>query len=587
MAKKKSNYLLIGIVVLIAAVAAYTLNAPFGELSCPFARPYFGSINCEKVDSPRTITVGGGDEYSFYNSQTPGHSDKLDPVFMSIRNADFPMPDCDWTALFSSVRFEEATENSNTWYPKIQCDGTTSLFACKEKFSDASGTALDSSKKYRVRAYCSYVSGEELAYNQYDYNWNLRFNDEAFFYYKDSTGGVAIPNTEGCKYNDLYAAYYQNAQKNQPASKVAWNSLLASMPIINSLFGREYTPGTSNVDVPIDAYAGQSYLYVQEWVERPDINVKRHDGKQVYCNSDGANSALYEISSLTTGGGCYSIPHTYIKNVECCEDTTCQLKYDASYTCDETGSSATFTCKKTEDTGCNSDFDCGSQQTVCKQSSNKYYTIGGSKCLSGKCMPPEKTEVECCTGLDGGPAICGSGWCDYEKGCQSTKKACPEGKWCIESEGCSYFRQDCEAGLKKCPGTCSGNCKVSCESGCTANEQCNDGDEDTIDKCVKDLFGNGVCQYTEKGTSEACVESCGITNVECIADCWTRSLTSKLVGAMQSGGKFILAVFIAIAATLFLDMGVTKNIKKKKDKWKGTVASLFGGLITFIIMVML
>lgn len=574
----KNMTVLVGILfLLVAGMLYFKPSIPGFSLGCTFARPYFGSINCETLGSPRTVTVPADYEYVLYNPNTPGHSDKINPLFMGIKNSNFPDPQCGMTALFKSIRLQEANFDSNTWFSKVECDYTTSLAVCRQRFSDYMGKPLDASKKYRVRAYCGYISGEEPASNQYDYNWNIQFNDEVYKYYKDSTGGIPISGTEGCKYNTLYDQYYSQKTGNQPNSLANWQKLLNAINPINNVFGSAFMPTVKETNIPIDSYAGQAYLFVQEWVTRSDLNVKNYNGVQVYCDSDGTNSKLYKVEPLPVNSGQYCIPTAELTSVECCEDTTCLLTKGSGYSCDETGTSPTFKCIKTETTQCYSDFDCGSQQTTCsKDQYSKYWLTSGSKCVSGKCQTPTKTEVKCCTGSDGGPQEC-SGYCDYQLGCKSSKVACPKDMWCVDSASCPYYSQSCGSGLTACPsGGCLGECKTSCGSvQCSRDVDCDDKNSKTTDKCVSDWLGNKKCENVEV-VEKGCFESCGLTNLGCTLDCYTQTW-------MSQGLKFIASIIFGLIVGLLVDNSLSRTYRKKKDILVRTLLTLGSFVLTVII----
>ncbi len=95
-------------------------------------------------------------------------------------------------------------------------------------------------------------------------------------------------------------------------------------------------------------------------------------------------------------------------------------------------------------------------KSTCDKSKTDDY--GKGKCVS------IKEQVKCCTGQDGGPDTCGSGYyCEYSTGCQEILQKCPTGKCC--EPGGKYIPQSCPSGLQCCraPNSFVGECKETCE----------------------------------------------------------------------------------------------------------------------------
>jgi len=214
--------------------------------------------------------------------------------------------------------------------------------------------------------------------------------------------------------------------------------------------------------LPTNMAVGDTYSYFYKYIEVSGINVViGKDGNPVgYCGGSLGNRQLLSYSQITSSEGCYIIPTSFQKKVDCCANEDCKWKDPSGkLLCDPT----TFTC--TDKVPCNSDIECQVpwQSAGC---TNKVETSW--KCdLNQKWYPKQGTcvmttkNVPCCTDSD-----CSSNqFCDKETGCQSKYVVvdCPSGK-CCESGG-NYKSQACSSGQLCCHSgdTIVGECKQSCE----------------------------------------------------------------------------------------------------------------------------
>jgi hypothetical protein len=546
----KFNPLILGLLLVLIAGGLYLTQNP-AAAGCSFARPWFGSYNCQKVDNPTTETVLMGTIKSMFTGTTQ-HSDYIDAKYTGMSNPQFPVPSCNLGGI-SELKLESKYPQDTQWQgePDYWCwkNGVPMLISsCQSIFSQQ--MLLDPQKEYRVEATCTFITigglDTQPAINKFDYSWKLQYNQEQYYRYVDSSGGVPIDNTEGCKFNDLVESYYGPNTADQPASST-WSKIMAASPILQKIFGG-FSPAATQTAIPLDSYAGQAYLFVYDWVVRPDLTVGTYQGQNVYCYSDGTTNTLYKVESVNTqSGACYSIPTSSVATVGCCDDTICLLKQGVNYGCDNQGAAATYTCKLQMQTGCTSDFDCGSGQTTCiKDTDNKFYSVASSKCVSGQCQTPAKTAVKCCQGM-----CAGGEWCDQTVGCKNTKTPCPTGQWCVENNECPYFSQGCPNGLEACAGdTCSGLCAQKCE-----NPQ-----------------------------NKTCLQSCNNLDFGCYAGCIAEGTQATVIEWLGNVFTFVAAIVSATVVGLLVDNSLAKTMKKAKDQPKRVGMVLLTWLIVFVIV---
>jgi hypothetical protein len=591
---EKTLAIIAAVLIVGFVLMSNSIQVPFAAGSaCQFAKPYFGSIRCEKEgSSSQTQPIENDQVFSMVTGDT-AYSDYNDAIFLGFANANVGQVTCGPTYLKYYIYLQDKSPIDTTWHNKYTCSCNrveNVLGICADCTNAFQQFKLDTSREYRMHAECSYLTTTEKATSS-TVSWKVQFYKENFYKYYDNVRSL-ITGTVNCKYNEINAQFMSQYSNKQPASQTAWNTLISKLSAILKITGKLQPDFdfTAN-ELPVDSYAGgDSYIYVDSWVPAiADLNLYKYNNQDVYCYNDGNTKSLYSLTDIKTNNPnvCYSIPGSSVASVECCDQSDC-LKLGSGYSCDNkgiSGAGATFKCVKTETKQCSTAFDCGSGQSVCnKETDGKYYKTTAGDCVNGMCQKPAKTEVKCCT------QYCAGGtWCDQSIGCVNSKSQCPTGNWCSDDTSCPYFSRPCGTGLTACPSSdkCTGSCQTSCQavSGCTSDSMCNDGNAKTDDTCVKDFWGKGSCSNviaTEKG----CFETCGVTNVGCVADCYAKQGIDKVFSAMQSGVKFLLALFMMIATTLFMDQSL-KNSFSKKNIWKRPLVSLALGIIVFIVIIML
>lgn len=224
-------------------------------------------------------------------------------------------------------------------------------------------------------------------------------------------------------------------------------------------------PGNAIDSLPTNMDVGETYSYFYSWKEVPNINlVKNKEGSTAgYCGGSLGDRKLLDYSEISANGGCYTIPTSVQKNVECCYNEDCKWKGE-EYVCDPT----TFICS--ENKPCNSDIECQViGQTTCSNNLETSWSCDLSKPWypkEGTCTKFTKN-VLCCSEKD-----CGvDEYCNKELGCQSTYtlENCPRGKCCVS--GGSYKEKECNNDLECCTlsvsfvGICAEDCsKINQES---------------------------------------------------------------------------------------------------------------------------
>jgi len=221
-------------------------------------------------------------------------------------------------------------------------------------------------------------------------------------------------------------------------------------------YAADYSISTLNLNSEMKVGNTLSYFY--RWEPVSNINLKYDSDKiPVYCGGSSDQRKLINYNTITTNDGCYYVPSTIKRNVECCLDGDCAF---AGKIC-----GPGFTC--TDKKPCNSVVECGTQESQCNNniltswncdSSQGSVNLPNGMTYSGWCSK-QTMNVACC------PNSCGTGMhCEYSKGCVSDIRIidCPTGK-CCESGG-NYKPQDCPAGFQCCHygDSIIGECKESC-----------------------------------------------------------------------------------------------------------------------------
>lgn len=242
--------------------------------------------------------------------------------------------------------------------------------------------------------------------------------------------------------------------------KSGYTSRLPSSWVDSNGNAAEKSKPSDIVDAVTNMDPGKTYSYLYGWREVANINlINGKDGNPAgYCGGNLGDRKLLSYSKIDGNDGCYIIPTSVQKNVECCYNEDCKWK-DASgkYICDPT----TFTCSL--ERPCNSDYDC---QIIGEEScSNKIETSW--KCdlssqwqpYKGTCKKETKT-VLCCSDND----CSDKEYCDKESGCKAKYvfEECPSNKCC--KFGGDFKEKGCSSGEKCCTsGGYVGECKESCE----------------------------------------------------------------------------------------------------------------------------
>lgn len=216
---------------------------------------------------------------------------------------------------------------------------------------------------------------------------------------------------------------------------------------------------TNAIDyLPTNMNEGETRSYLYGWRKVSGINLikNKEDSIAGYCGGNLGDRKLLSYSKLSLTEGCYIIPISVKKNVECCYNEDCKWKGD-NYICDPT----TFTCSKNRP--CNSDVECQViGQTTCLNNIETSWVCDLTKPWDpyiGTCEKQTKN-VLCCSDND-----CGSDeYCNKELGCASTYtlENCPSGKCCFS--GGNYKEKTCESDLQCCTmgGSFVGICAEDC-----------------------------------------------------------------------------------------------------------------------------
>ena len=431
------------IVVFLVSLILFSFNLSFAQQNCQVARPWFGSINCEEYPD-------WSQEISVPDDQTWACN----------------VPTCEISRLDSF----KCNVFGTLWKGLRVTRGSSTILDCSTDILDANSLTcktgdtplpLHAGDIIAVDFWCKGLLNEYNPANVIP-NIYVRYKPIKLNLHYDS-GYNFQSGTEGCKINPVWTSYYSK----QPADPSRLQQLSSSINV--GLFSNSYgsmVPSGSDIIgtlTPKDLTAGQGYWLVYDWVTRPDLIVKYYQDIPVWCNVQ--DHSLTKFESITTqSGSCYLIPTSRLpQTVDCCSTDECKLEYsDQSIQCTDD-----FKCGYTK--SCLSDIDCGSTST-CESSNGNYYVVKSSCDKSkpdsygkGKCVS-SKEQVQCCTGDDGGPNVCGTGkYCDYSKGCQLVLQKCPSNACC--KSGGQYIPQDCPSGLQCCIGSNSfvGECKESCQ----------------------------------------------------------------------------------------------------------------------------
>jgi len=435
------------IVLFLVSLILFSFNLSFAQETCQIARPWYGSINCEEYPEwSSIINVPDGHEYQCN------------------------VPTCEVSSFDSFV-----CDKFGTVYNGIRIKkGSSIVLDCSTNALDATSLncktgnvplTLHTGDIIIVDFWCKALIGDE--YNPSNsYNVQVRYKPIMLKLHYDSGEGFQS-NTEDCSLNPVWNTYWQK----QPTDTNRLETISKDITSTPVQFSNNYglsVPG--NVLGPMTGLtpkkltAGQSYWLVYDWVTRPDLIVKYYQNIPVWCNV--VDHSLTKFEKITTqSSSCYYIPTSRLsETVDCCSSSECQTIYnEQSIQCTDD-----FRCGYTK--SCYSDYDCGSTAATCQSEIGNYYLIK-SVCdksrldsyEKGKCSS-SKEKVKCCTGQDGGPNTCESGYyCDYEEGCQIILQNCPAGKCC--SIGGKFIQQSCQSGLVCCPTAdpMIGDCKKSCQ----------------------------------------------------------------------------------------------------------------------------
>ena len=476
----------IGIVLLISAVAfqmnlvtfkttlqnvAFAINP-----QCPVARPYFGSINCEKYQQVPYNVFGGlqfsvGPNYGVHDARAVGMqraSSTGNCAWGDIIRLDL----IDYNINFgTSTRTEICRTQQENFNQNICNQG-----ALRQNILNG--------HTYTVDVYCRGIIGNQYAHpSPTDFIITYQYTNEIYKIYFDSAHSIPLTNTIGCKSQDLYDAYYTQYNKDMKKDQAnplnldkitnSINSgLMALIPFQAGTGSASVPAGSFITDVPMDAKAGDAFVIITDWkLALPGLSTYAYKGQEVYCDQFGGfrNHRLIAFDTIRTGFAgqdyCYTIPtRTILTGVECCYSGECQAFYnDASYSCDTT----TFTCKKS--IACYSDLQCGTQQYCSYQ--NGKFMMQGSACINGQCTTTNQ-EVKCCpSGTSGANCPAGT-YCKIDEGCKVEIQKCPDGACCTTGE--EYIFQTCGSDKPVCCPTSNKNLgwckKTQAECNCiTAN----------------------------------------------------------------------------------------------------------------------
>lgn len=210
--------------------------------------------------------------------------------------------------------------------------------------------------------------------------------------------------------------------------------------------------------LPTNMNVGDTYSYLYKWVPVSGINVVngKSGNSAGYCGGSLGNRKLLSYSQVSGSDGCYIIPTSVQKDVECCYNDDCKWKdTNGKYVCDPT----TFTCSINRP--CNSDYEC---QVIGEETCQDSIQTSWKCDLSSPWQPykgtckQSTTNVACCSDND-----CPSdSYCDKSLGCKPkyVLTDCPYGKCC---NGGNYKPASCSGSLQCCTnGGNVGDCKQSC-----------------------------------------------------------------------------------------------------------------------------
>ena len=227
----------------------------------------------------------------------------------------------------------------------------------------------------------------------------------------------------------------------------------------NSITSYEGFTDISNLNLASELKVGNTISYFYRWEVVSNINLKYDENKNpVYCGGSSDQRKLIGYNTITTNEGCYYVPSTVLKLVECCLDGDCR------FTGQLCGPGFVCTDKKP----CNGVYDCGTEEPQCTNNQKSWWTCDTSQgpvnmpngiTYNGWCKK-ETQQVKCC------PSSCQTGYhCVEDTGCEPDIRIieCPSGK-CCESGG-NYRPKSCSSGYQCCHygDSIVGECKQTCQ----------------------------------------------------------------------------------------------------------------------------
>ena len=296
---------------------------------------------------------------------------------------------------------------------------------------------------YPVKTDTSYIAMQD--YNKYLYADNHEWSSHQ------------LTDTKNCIPQTRVSNFLRNQVTSGDLPSVYTNGGTDALGNDIATYTSEYS--ISNINLNSELKIGETLSYFYRWEVVPGINlVYDKDKKPVYCGGSSDQRKIINYNQITTDGGCYYVPSTLNRNVECCLDGDCHF---SNQLC-----GPDFSC--TDKKPCNGIYDCGTEDNSCINNQVTSWTCDASQgpvnmpngqTYSGWCKKENK-EVKCC------PNSCQNGFhCVEDSGCISDVRVidCPSNSCC--KSGGNYREKSCDVGqCCTAQGSFVGICAADCST---------------------------------------------------------------------------------------------------------------------------
>ena len=440
----------LGVALIVCIVFVLSISMTIAQqslnLQCKIAWPQFGTISCKVYYGSNPLTEPKGPSCSGSNCQF---------TFSCVGRAECQISPNDINIQCPTLQCYSYTVTKDGGTPSQEFNN------CGLGFTNKPSDTVDRFSSVVIQGTCKFgCSGSSCLYTgPFQSSSQVTMTYQNKYLYQttpDQPGEVKVDQSVGCIPQGLVSKYLQT-----PVG--------VSTQFVDNQGNPQAGPSNPLKDIaslPTNMNPGDTYSYFYGWREVGGINaVVGKDGQlSGYCGGTIGNRILLAYSQVQDSitNGCWIIPTTKQRNVECCSNEDCKFNNNGKTVCD----TSTFTCS--DQKPCNSDIECQvpGQAADC---SNKVQTSW--KCdLTQKWYPYQGTctkstqNVQCCSDNDCPDP--NAQYCNRDKGCLAKFNLadCPSGKWC--KAGGNYKPQSCDTGLTACSSNDQfiGDCKTSCEN---------------------------------------------------------------------------------------------------------------------------